>query len=108
MRFLQKAALTGLLVVSMTSTCLASTVLFEWQGQGKSEIFTVASKFKSWHAAWECQPQTSPSIAILRANGSALDYLGASYKGEKVIAYTGKLRLDAGNVFCRVTATSAN
>ena len=106
MRFFPKALLATALAVLAAGDGLAATVIFDWQGQGRSEVFTIPGKLASWTAAWDCQAHTSPAIAVLNADaGTAVDYLGASYRGEKLLSKTGRFQLDTGGTFCRVTVT---
>ena len=100
------AALAALLV---SWPVAAATVVFEWQGDGRSEVFTVPAKSVPWQAAWECGAGRSPKIAIISvASGGPVDYLGASYRGERLIAKGGRFQLDAQGEFCRVVVTTTN
>jgi len=98
------AALAALLV---SWPAAAATVVFEWQGDGRSEAFTVPNKSVPWQAAWECGAGRSPKIAIISvASGAPVDSLGASYRGERLIAKGGRFQLDAQGEFCKVTVTT--
>lgn len=107
MRILQGALLASALVMLMTGTSAALTVIYEWQGSGRSDVFTVNRKVESWQAAWNCEARTSATIAILNADsGVPVDFLGASYRGERLITKAGRFQLDARGSFCRVTVTT--
>ena len=106
MRFLQNAFLAAVLMMVATGAGLASSVIFDWQGRGRSDVFTIPEKTGSWQAAWDCEAHTSPTIAVLNAaSGVAVDFLGASYRGERLISKTGRFQLDTRDAFCRVTVT---
>jgi hypothetical protein len=107
MRILQTALLTSLSIALMTGAGVAATVVFDWQGMGRSEVFTIARKAGSWQAAWECEAHSSATIAILNAeSGVPVDFLGASYRGERLVSKTGRFLLDTRGSFCRVTVTT--
>jgi hypothetical protein len=99
------ATMTTLLMAVPAS---ASMVLFDWQGSGRSDVFSVPSKSVPWQAAWECEAGKSPKIAIISVNnGAPVDYLGASYRGEKLISKGGRFQVDTQGEFCRVTVTTS-
>ena len=109
MRLLQKALLATGLIILTTGSSLAFTIIFDWQGVGRSDVFTIARKAGSWQAAWDCEARSSATIAVLNADsGVPVDYLGASYKGERLISKTGRFQLDTGSSYCRVTVTTTD
>jgi hypothetical protein len=98
------AIVAALLVPRSTA---AYTVLFDWQGSGRSDVFSVPSKSVPWRAAWECEAGKSPKIAIISVNNNApVDFLGASYRGERLISKGGRFQVDTQGEFCRVTVTT--
>jgi hypothetical protein len=109
MRIFRIIVLAGLASMLMTQAGSAFTTIFDWQGNGRSEVFTVERKIGSWRAVWECEAHTSPTIAILNADsGVPIDFLGASYRGERLVSKTGRFQLDTRGAFCRVTAMTLN
>ena len=67
----------------------------------------VPTKSVPWRAAWECEVGKSPKIAIISVtNGAPVEFLGASYRGEKLISIGGRFQLDAQGDVCKITVTT--
>jgi hypothetical protein len=109
MRLLRKAVFAAALLMLAPGSGLAAKVIIDWQGMGRSDVFTIARKAGSWQAAWDCDTRNGATIAVLNADsGVPVDYLGASYRGERLISKTGRFQLDTNGTFCRVTVTTSD
>ena len=107
MRVSSSPLLAGALAASMAGVSPAASVLYAWEGNGKSDVFTVDAKAGSFLVSWRCE--RSAVIAVVNTqNGVTVDLLGDSIGGEKLIPYAGRFQLDARGTFCQVTVSTMN
>lgn len=83
------------------------TVLYHWEGRGKSGSFTIPDNLKLWRTTWKCEAGSTPSIALLNAdNGGLITSFGESSSGEKLFDVHGNFKWDTRSTNCKLTAST--